>query len=111
MFALTMKTNIKPKRIIYKNNVHKILTCDDMFTITKYKIYLNSNKVYKVTINAKHPNYDHTNNQFCLPSYIKDQSISKELINIIENTLATFNLDNCYYNVWKYFKYEERSQT
>ena len=94
---ILVETIIKPRRMIYRGKPHKINSSDDMFTINKYKIYVTKNKVYKIAIDAKHPNYDHSKKEFCLPSCIKGKNISDKLIQLIEDVLETFNLDNCYY--------------
>lgn len=104
---ILIKTTVKPKRMIYHGEPYKINSADDMFTITKYKIYVTKNKVYRLEINAKHPNYDDNSRKFCLPSCIKEKDISDKLIQLIEDVLSTFNLDNCYYSVWGKIKYSK----
>ena len=104
---ILVETIVRPRRMIYRWRQYKINSADDMFTISKYKIYVTRNKVCKVSIDAKHPNYDDNKDEFCLPSCIKGRIINDNLIQLIEDILETFNLDNCYYNVWGKIKYSK----
>jgi len=96
-----------PKRMIRQNKLYEITSIDRKYVIKKYEVKLVNNKIDSITIDAPHPNTDPENKEFCIPVELRECAFSKEIKELIEHYITSFNLDYCYFLPWEKMQYRE----
>ena len=87
---------LDPRRLIRNKKIYDIRVRED-FIIRNYVIELIDNKIYSVFIDARHPNSNPENNEFCIPEIVMSASFGNGVKNLLEYFLTTYNLDNAYF--------------
>ncbi len=104
----TVTNKIIPNRIIFKGQNKKIIRLSDKFTITSYNLHFTKDETLKkVVLNNPHPNSNPETNEFCLSFDLKGRKIDHTILPTIEVLLRTFNLDDCYFQPWQDFYWED----
>jgi len=86
-----------PKRMILKDKLYEITSIDPKYVIKKYEVKLVDNKIDSITMDVPHPNTDPENKEFCIPAELRECAFSKEIKELVEHYLTSFNLDYCYF--------------
>jgi len=98
MKTMLFKKRIIPNKFFYEGKVFRITEISSKYIITECKIEVtNNNAIKRVIINAKHPNSNPENNEFCLPKRLKGEELNKLTLVLIEDMLSSFHLDDCYF--------------
>ena len=107
--VLNFKRIIVPTRVIYKNSIRLITRINLDFVVNGYSVYLDEeSRLEKVIINGRHPNSDPNTNEFCISEPFKNMfKITKSYRRRLENMIATFNMNDCYFSPWYAFSYDK----
>jgi hypothetical protein len=97
-----------PNKLIFKNEIHKILDLEKKFVIRGYTIKIVDGKIDMVNIKNPHPNANPKTGEFCIPNGLRKHELDDKTKNIIEIMLCCFNLDDCYFTPWNEIKYEKQ---
>lgn len=107
----TIEKTIVPSIIFQDKKVYSIKSVPDNFVIKKFTIIVDSsNKILEVLLHdSKHPNCNPETGVFCLPKPIRNSFLDEQALEFLEYSLSIYNLDNCYFSVWRYLKWEDFS--
>ena len=98
-----------PHIIMYKNNVYYICDFHKKYIIRQYKVVINENeKIYKVFIDAAHPNANPQTSEFCISDQLKELAFDSFSQSVLENMLITFRIDDCYFTPWGEVSYDQK---
>ena len=99
---------IVPKRIIYdRKKVIQISDIEKNYIITKVIVLTDGrNRIKEIKLKQKHPNCDPETNIFCIPDYLRNVVLDKNIFKIITILISTYNLDNCYFTPWKFVEWK-----
>jgi len=103
-----IKDLIVPRRLIFRNELYKILNYPDKYVIKGYTVTLVDNKIDEVTIRDSHPNANPTNGEVCIPHLLREFQLNKDTKKMISEILSCFNLDNCYFTPWDEIQYRRQ---
>lgn len=98
---------IKPKRMIFKNQLYIIDEIDSKYNIRGYTIKTYDNIINQIILNVKHPNANPNTGELCIPEFLKKHIITKKSLTMIKGILYCFNLDDCYFTPWNEMIYKE----
>lgn len=100
---------IIPTKLIVNSNFYFIKILNYSFIIDSFDIYTKDEKIDKIIITkGKHPNCNPIDQTFCIPSYLKNLSLTSDNIKIIKEMLKIFNFDNAHYVPWFAFEYSDK---
>jgi len=99
---------IRPKKIIFKNQLYEILQLPFKYNIKGYTIKLCDNKIESVLIDSPHPNVEPQTGELCIPNILRKHKITKESKSMIYSILYCFNLDDCYFTPWHEITYQKQ---
>jgi len=97
-----------PNKLIFKNEIYKILDLDKKFVIREYVIKTVDGKIDMVNIGNPHPNCNPKTGEFCIPHSLRKHEINEKTKILIEIMLCCFNLDDCYFTPWNEIKYTKQ---
>jgi hypothetical protein len=99
------KMKIIPDKLIYNEEIHEIRRLDKSLWINGFEIYLDENRnIEKVVIDGEHPNADPDTKVLCLTDDIIGKPLENILIPMILSSIATYNLNHCYFRPWEKIK-------
>jgi len=99
---------IVPKRLIFRNELYRILDYPNKYLTTGYRVVLVDGKIDEIEIDNLHPNANPRTGELCIPNSLRDFSLNDESKKMIYNILSCFNLDNCYFTPWDEIQYRKQ---
>ena len=104
----TIQKKITPNRIIFKGEKKNIVKLNRKFIINGYKLHFtDSEKLKKVVLSSPHPNCNPRTGEFCLSFNLQGRKIDHHILPTLEVLLKTFNLDDCYFQPWQDFYWDD----
>lgn len=104
----TVREVYVPYKLIFKNQIYEITDLDPKFVISEFVIKTVNDKIDQITIKNPHPNAHPRTGDFCIPHNLRQYEVNKNTIEMIENILCCFNLDDCYFTPWDEIKYKKQ---
>ena len=99
---------IIPRKLIFKNEIYQIKKLANKFEISGYVVKTVNGKIDMVILNNPHPNAIPKSGEFCIPSGLRKNTLSRKSNSMIISMLSCFNLDDCYFTPWDEIQYEKQ---
>jgi hypothetical protein len=101
----SIKRIIIPDKLIYKDEMYRIIDLHSKFIINEIEIKTVNKKIDLIKVRSPHPNVNPVNRNLCFPHRMRSLCLTKNTIIMIESILRCFNLDNCYFTPWDEIEY------
>lgn len=98
---------ILPEKLIFKREVYRILNIPKKFMIDEFIIKSLDGKIENIIVPTPHPNVNPKTKKLCIPNSMRSLEVTNNTIEMIENILSCFNLDNCYFTPWDEIEYRK----
>jgi len=99
---------IKPRKLIFKNELYKITRLAPKFEISSYMVKTINGNIDMIFLNVPHPNAIPKTGEFCIANSLRKNKLNENSNSMIISMLSCFNLDDCYFTPWDEIQYEKQ---